>query len=504
MFGPARGPRVRRIVTLVSAGVLMLSACGGSGDDGEPRAGAGTEKRPNSSNERRSVTFAHNGGPAHIDLVALNRTSETTVTGRFTVVNDGRAPLDMAGPLGDQSNDMQAGGILTVSGIGLLDGRNNKLYMPLNTTDPTCLCSKLQTLAPGASAEIYAVFPAPPADVGRVTVTTPNAMPFQDVPLGKGPVPPLPDQIDPAKVQLREPRILPVLSVAEGVELGVNDNADDRSVQLSSDVLFAVNKADLTPRADALLRQVAQQINASKGTVVKVDGHADSTGNDAINQPLSERRAQAVADRLKGLVTRQGVAFQAAGHGSAQPIASNDSDEGRRKNRRVSVSFTRPVEAAPAAPAGKPYRPGDTTVLKSGRIEPAKELEFTVNSLHRDASGLTTLVWTIKNTGSAEAGAEHLERNSYLHGSAPRNRGWATGGVMLVDPATKTRYWPLETSVGHCQCYTFTPDAKEKLAPGESVVLWGIYKPPAQLRAVDLHIPWAHQVGATAPGLTIA
>ncbi|WP_245623276.1 OmpA family protein [Spirillospora albida] len=284
----------------------------------------------------------------------------------------------------------------------------------------------------------------------------------------------------------------------------MSDNADDRSVQLSSDVLFAVNKADLTPRADALLRQVAQQINASKGSTVKVDGHADSTGDDAINEPLSERRAQAVVERLKGLVTRQGIAFQAAGHGSSQPIASNDSDEGRRKNRRVAVSFTRPIDAAAPAAAGEPYRSGDKTALRSGRIEQPRELEFTVNSLHRGASGLAVLVWTIKNTGAAEASVEHLERNITLHGSAPRNRGWATGGVMLVDPATKTRYWPLETSVGHCQCYTFTPKAKTKLAPGESVVLWGVYKPPARLRAVDLHIPWDHQVGATATGLTIA
>ncbi|WP_157610396.1 hypothetical protein [Spirillospora albida] len=183
----------------------MLSACGGGGDDSGGGPGTDKARQATSSGERRSVAFAHAGGPAHIDLVALNRTSETTVTGRFRVVNDGRAPLDMAGPLGDRSNDPQAGSILTVSGLGLLDGRNNKLHMPLHTTAPTCLCSKIQTLAPGASADIYAVFPAPPADVERVTVTAPNAMPFHDVPLGKGAVPPLPDQIDPATVKLSAP-----------------------------------------------------------------------------------------------------------------------------------------------------------------------------------------------------------------------------------------------------------------------------------------------------------
>ncbi|MGK5554979.1 OmpA family protein, partial [Actinomadura kijaniata] len=266
------------------------------------------------------------------------------MTGRFKVVNDGQTAMNIGTSFGDISSDREGGSLSTVSGFGLLDARNNKMYQPLRTTDGQCLCSSPPgTLPPGGSAEFYAVFPAPPADVSQVTVTMPNGMPFQEVPIGQGPVQPLPDQtVDPAGAQLAPPRVLQVHSVAEGIEQSVDEDADNRNVRLSADVLFAVNKADLTPRADALLREVAQQIDASKGTTVKVDGHADNTGNDAINQPLSQRRAQNVADRLKGLVTRQGITFQAAGHGSSQPVADNNSEEGRRKNRRVAVSFPRP------------------------------------------------------------------------------------------------------------------------------------------------------------------
>ncbi|MGK5558883.1 hypothetical protein ACSNOI_45510, partial [Actinomadura kijaniata] len=156
-----------------------------------------------------------------------------------------------------------------------------------------------------------------------------------------------------------------------------------------------------------------------------------------------------------------------------------------------------------APPAGKPYQAGDKQVLASGRIEPAKELSFDINSLHRDTAGLTTLVWTLKNTGSAEVDITSFERNSILHGSFPTKRPYSTGGVMLVDPAAKMRYWPLETSVGLCVCSSFTPNGKQKLGPGDSVVLWNIYKTPAQLKSVELSIPWQIKPGANVTGLTI-
>ncbi|MFI6515724.1 OmpA family protein [Spirillospora sp. NPDC050679] len=489
------------------AGLLVLSACG----EDEPRKAPAT--RPPGGAQpsgpaaplQRSSPLSLNGGSAHIELTALSRTSETQVTGQFKVVNDGQTAVKLDNAFADLSNDRERGSSFFVSGFGLLDAGSNKFYRPLKGTDASCLCSKAPgTLAPGATVPLFAVFPAPPADVSTVTVTVPTGMPFQEVPLGRGQVRPLPDQtVDPAAAQLAPPSVLPVLSVAEGIEQSVDEDADSRNVRLSSDVLFAVDKADLTSRADALLREVAQQIDSSKGATVKVDGHADNSGNDAINQPLSQRRAQNVADRLKSLVTRQSVTFQAAGHGSSQPIADNGSQEGRRKNRRVAVSFPKPPPPAPAATTGKPYQAGDKQVLAGGRIDQAPGLKYEINSLHRDGTGLTTLVWTLKNTGTAEADLANLERNVSLHGSYPTKRGWAAGGVMLVDPAAKMRYRPLETTLGPCLCSTLTAEAKSKLAGGDSIVLWNTYKVPAQLKPVELAIPWSTRPGANVTGLTI-
>ena len=289
----------------------------------------------------------------------------------------------------------------------------------------------------------------------------------------------------------------------------MNDGPDGRSVLLSTDTLFAVDKADLTPRADRLLQQLAKQIDASKDQTITVDGYADSTGNDAINQPLSERRAKAVADRLKDLITRQGVSFETAGHGSKDPVASNDTEEGRRKNRRVTVTFTQPPATPPAGnSSGRSYQRGTSTTLGSGAFEAAEAsgLKVEVNSLHRDASGLVILVWTLKNTGQEKRNfAQKFERRAYLHGSDPRPmRLGTTGGVLLFDPANQVRYNPLSQQDGPCVCSTVGfDDAQEVIRPGESVVLWDAYKIPANASNLELQVPWDRGADAVIKSLNI-
>ncbi|MBO2463761.1 OmpA family protein [Actinomadura sp. LCR2-06] len=278
---------------------------------------------------------------------------------------------------------------------------------------------------------------------------------------------------------------------------------------LSSDVLFALNKADLTPRATALLQGLAKQVDASRGATVSVDGYTDTSGNDAINQPLSERRAQTVAGRLKQLVTRQGVTFAAAGHGSADPVAPNDGEQGRRKNRRVTVKFSRPPQPAAPAASGAPFRytPGAPPVLGSATFAApaARGLKVEVNALHRDAAGVTTLVWTIRNTGSSTIDVlSRLDRSSSVHGSFPLDRGAAAGGVLLLDPAAKMHYYPMETSNGQCVCSSLrSQSGRQELGPGESFTLWGAYKLPPATSRVSVLVPWTKINDATVAGLTV-
>src|SRR5919198_358351 len=359
---------MRRVLLMVPVAVLMvtLGGCGRGrgGTGGEARQSTGTtaSSGPAGQDGQRQgplgvVPMPLAAGPAHIELTALSRTSDKVVTGQLRVHNDGAADLKLDQTLFDKGRPERD--ILKdrypASGIGLLDGVGNKLYMPLWTADNKCLCSNTlgKTVPPGGSVDLYAIFPAPPAEVGRVTVVMPHAVPLQDVPIATGPLRPLEDQsIDPAGASLAPPRILPVGATVEGDEQSTDDNGGDRAGRLSSGVLFALNKADLTPRASALLAGVARQIDQSTASTVKVDGYTDISGNDAINQPLSQRRAGTVAQRLRGLARRQGVAFQVAGHGSKEPVATNNTEEGRRKNRRVQATVSRPQPKPPPPPSG--------------------------------------------------------------------------------------------------------------------------------------------------------
>ncbi|CAH0315437.1 OmpA-OmpF porin, OOP family [Pseudomonas sp. IT-194MI4] len=111
-------------------------------------------------------------------------------------------------------------------------------------------------------------------------------------------------------------------------------------ITLSSNVLFAYNKSDLTPEARSELDSLMPKLQSADVVSVKVVGHTDSQGSDAYNQKLSERRASSVAAYLlsRGLAPNK---LTSEGRGETQPVADNDTEEGRAKNRRVELHINR-------------------------------------------------------------------------------------------------------------------------------------------------------------------
>ncbi len=108
---------------------------------------------------------------------------------------------------------------------------------------------------------------------------------------------------------------------------------------LRAPVTFATDGFTLAAASHPMLTQVAQKVRACPDSRVAVTGYTDDTGNEAINGPLSRSRAQSVADFL----ISQGVAgdrVTSHGLGSADPIASNDTAEGRAQNRRVDITVS--------------------------------------------------------------------------------------------------------------------------------------------------------------------
>lgn len=111
---------------------------------------------------------------------------------------------------------------------------------------------------------------------------------------------------------------------------------DTLLVHFQSDILFDVDSAVLDPGARSTLEQVASVLLEYPKTAVVVQGHTDSTGREEHNQALSERRAAAVDNYL----VSRGVdpaRTTAVGHGESFPVASNDTEAGRRQNRRVDI-----------------------------------------------------------------------------------------------------------------------------------------------------------------------
>jgi outer membrane protein OmpA-like peptidoglycan-associated protein len=103
-----------------------------------------------------------------------------------------------------------------------------------------------------------------------------------------------------------------------------------------SDVLFDTGSSTLKPATREKLAKISGIVLAHPGLTLQIEGHTDSVGSDQMNQQLSERRADSVRDFL----IEQGVAgssVTAKGFGKTQPVASNDTAEGRQKNRRVEL-----------------------------------------------------------------------------------------------------------------------------------------------------------------------
>jgi outer membrane protein OmpA-like peptidoglycan-associated protein len=124
---------------------------------------------------------------------------------------------------------------------------------------------------------------------------------------------------------------------------------DRGMVMTLGDVLFDTDEATLNPGATEIITRLADFLTRNETTRIRVEGHTDSTGDDAYNTELSRRRAQAVADAL---MTRSIPAnrVEVIGRGEGFPVATNDTSAGRQQNRRVEIIFSDPEGELTAMP----------------------------------------------------------------------------------------------------------------------------------------------------------
>lgn len=116
------------------------------------------------------------------------------------------------------------------------------------------------------------------------------------------------------------------------------------SVTFKGDVTFDTNSTEVRPGLYSEINRVASVLNQYPDTLIRVEGHTDSRGSDTYNMDLSMRRAEAV----KNLLRQRGVAgnrIEVVGFGETMPVATNDTEAGRQRNRRVEIKIAPQPEA---------------------------------------------------------------------------------------------------------------------------------------------------------------
>ncbi len=144
-------------------------------------------------------------------------------------------------------------------------------------------------------------------------------------------------QVEGAQVQLVEVNGLPAVKVT-----------------FDSGILFGFNSSKLSEEAATSLTAFAEVLKSTPDADVAILGHTDNVGSEKANQSVSEKRAKAVADHLKGQGVEEKQLKDVLGMSFNQPIASNDTEEGRAQNRRVEVFMyagQQMIEAAEAEAA---------------------------------------------------------------------------------------------------------------------------------------------------------
>jgi outer membrane protein OmpA-like peptidoglycan-associated protein len=343
---PTRNPsgiRNRKLQKIPPAGlaalVILASGCvvPPEGNAPESPPGATPNTGPEQGTEKPADAIAETittttdlGSDLRIEILALENLANSILRLRIRITNNSPNSFSLSNGLAEERDAN------TASNITLIDAINQKRYLSYDLSNGNCFCSTPLSgpIQSGESEEMWVAYPGPADDIESMSIIMPIAPPVLDVPISESN-----ESLENESIGAAQ--ILDLTLISDGLEdqTGRTETGDKVSIILSSDVLFSTNSAELSPEAREILEQVAQEIDDASSPVVKIDGHADNRGTDTINIPLSENRASAVEEVLSELTTREGVRFESSGHGSSEPIADNSTEEGRERNRRVSVTF---------------------------------------------------------------------------------------------------------------------------------------------------------------------
>ncbi|MFF7606727.1 OmpA family protein [Streptomyces parvulus] len=152
-----------------------------------------------------------------------------------------------------------------------------------------------------------------------------------------------PDLKLPDGATLAQAKVLDIKSVVE--EQSGDERREDTNTSvtlaLQAEVLFGKDSAKLGAESKSRITGIAEEIKTQNATRVRVFGFTDNLGSSAHGDTLSKKRANAVHDVLSATLNDAGITYEVRGYGEQYPIADNSTEAGRKKNRRVEVSFPR-------------------------------------------------------------------------------------------------------------------------------------------------------------------
>ena len=302
-----------------------------------------------------------------------------------------------------------------------------------------------------------------PVDASTINVLVPESGLFEGVPVvrdGK-----LSEDAKKALEDVYDTESSPDPVALETFTASVDGASDTRvtgksvTITLASDVLFDSDSADLSAQADTTLKKAADQLSTYPGGQVTIVGHTDDVADDAHNQDLSQRRAQAVSDRLGQLASMSAYSVSVSGKGESEPRVPNDSDGNRQLNRRVEITLVPSESTSTKSDAGKdsgksggdlpkaegPVAKGSegVTVKRGGGDD---KLTFVLKEVTRRGKYLVGEVKATGGPGGTKTGPAPWLQPTQLDGSA---RGEEDGkllsavtGLSLL--TAQTRYYPVD------------------------------------------------------------
>jgi len=223
------------------------------------------------------------------------------------------------------------------------------------------------------------------------------------------------DQSSHAATELADPVAIERYTRALDDSTSTQAGSKDITVTLASDVTFASDSADLTPAADTQLQTVATQLKQHPdGGTLTIVGHTDDIQDDAYNQTLSDKRANAVKTKLEQLTKLDKWKTSVSGKGESQPKIKDTTDEARAANRRVEITLTptggttpkdNSTTATPSNgngklpdPQGPAAKGSEGVTLTSKGSNTSGEVTITLDHVTRqDGYLLGTVTYTVKD-----------------------------------------------------------------------------------------------------------